>query len=154
MTRGLRVWDTMKQAAAALNVPLSLLKKAKSAGCDAFVGSRIYEDKLAPWLADHRQEIAEKRSKEDVQIEKLLEEVRKIRTVNDERDKILVKRERVVQSFQALKNKILPFCEAKLEKEYPSVVAGMDVAAARVYGRSVHDQIALEIQKCEDLWNF
>src|SRR4051812_35365453 len=48
MTKGQRVWDTMKQAAAAMALPLSILTKAKSAGCDAFVGSRIYEDKLAP----------------------------------------------------------------------------------------------------------
>lgn len=154
MTKGNRVWDTMKQAASALNVPLSLLKKAKAAGCDAFINSRIHEDKLAKWLSEHRQEIAEKRSKEDVQIEKLLEEVRKIRTINDERDKILVKRESVVASLQKTADKIRSVLESKLENEYPSVVAGLDVAAARIYGRSVADQILTEIGKCREYWNF
>lgn len=154
MTKGQRVWDTMKQAEAALGCGMTILKKAKAAGCPAFRGSRVYEAELVPWIEEHRSEIAEKRSKEEVQIEKLLEEVRKIRTVNDERDKILVKRELVVASFQKLKDRVLAFTEAKLEKEYPSVVAGMDVPQARIYGRTVHDQIAAEIQKCVDLWNF
>jgi len=47
---GFRIFPSMAAAAAALNVPKSLLKKLKNDGCPAFVGSRVKEDQILPWM--------------------------------------------------------------------------------------------------------
>lgn len=43
--------DSLAHAAAALDLPKELLRSAKKAGAPGFVGSRVYPDKLLPWLA-------------------------------------------------------------------------------------------------------
>lgn len=46
-------WDSMRSAAAGLNVPMDLLKIAKAMGCDAFRGSRVYGVPFRKWLDDN-----------------------------------------------------------------------------------------------------
>ena len=40
----------------------------------------------------------------------------------------------------------------KLENEYPSVVAGLDVPAARIYGKKLNDQIRAEVRSWATAW--
>lgn len=47
---GFRVFSSMATAAAALKVPKATLQKLKRDGCPAFVGSRVKEDQILPWL--------------------------------------------------------------------------------------------------------
>ena len=83
-------FDTMKQAASFMGLELKTLRKAKDAGCPAFRGSRIYREELEGWLKEHKAEITTAASKESVQIEKLLQEVRKLTLQNDEKEKKLI----------------------------------------------------------------
>lgn len=46
-------WDSMRSAAAGLKIPIELLKIAKSMGCEAFRGSRVYGIPLRKWLDDN-----------------------------------------------------------------------------------------------------
>lgn len=51
--RPIECWDSMRSAAAGLNVPIDLLKIAKAMGCDAFRGSRVYGIPFRKWLDDN-----------------------------------------------------------------------------------------------------
>lgn len=146
-------FDTMKQAASAMGLELKTLKKAKGAGCPAFRGSRVYREQLSAWLEEHRAEIVASRSKEDVQIEKLLEEVRKLRIANDQKDRIVILKDKVKGANATCIERVRTMLEQKLENEYPSAVAQMDVPQARVYGRRLGDQILLEFQKLSEVWD-
>jgi len=46
----------MKQAANGLNLPLGLLKLAKTSGCDAFVGSRVHGPRAVKWVAQRKEQ--------------------------------------------------------------------------------------------------
>lgn len=146
-------FDTMKQAASALELPLKILKKAKGAGCPAFRGSRVYREPLQEWLKENKEQIVASRSKEDVQIEKLLEEVRKLRISNDQKEKLVILKDKVKACNAACVDRVRTILEQKLENEYPSAVSQMDVPQARVYGRRLGDQILLEFQKLSSEWD-
>jgi hypothetical protein len=146
-------YDTMKQAAAGMGLNLSTLKKAKAAGCSAFRGSRVYRKELEAWLKEHKDEIVTTASKEDVQIEKLLEEVRKLRIANDLKEKELVRRSLVIEAHAKMAEQVRKLLEQKLENEYPGLVAGLDVAQARVFGKRLHDQIVSEFKGFAKAWH-
>ena len=96
-----RLFDSMSQAASAMELPTELLKRAKAGGCPAFrPGGRVDEVGLREWLAAHGDEITEGDTKLSLQIEKLREEVRKLRLVNDERDGVLVEKSKVIAAIQ------------------------------------------------------
>lgn len=48
-----RVSDSMNSAAAMWGLSLSEIKRAKKSGCTAFVGSKVYRDRLVPWLQEN-----------------------------------------------------------------------------------------------------
>jgi hypothetical protein len=45
-----QVYDSLKSAAAGLNIPVELLQEAKGLGCPGFRGSRIYAAEVRAWL--------------------------------------------------------------------------------------------------------
>jgi hypothetical protein len=51
-------FDSMPAAAAAMNIPLSVLRRAKNAGCPGFRHSRVYPALVLPWLKDRKAEFA------------------------------------------------------------------------------------------------
>lgn len=48
-----KVADSMDQAAALSGITLDRIKRAKSAGCPAFRGSRVYIEELVEWMQDN-----------------------------------------------------------------------------------------------------
>lgn len=48
-----RVSDSMNSAAAMWGLSLSEIKRAKNSGCNGFVGSKVYRDKLLLWLQEN-----------------------------------------------------------------------------------------------------
>jgi hypothetical protein len=131
----------MGQASASMKVPPDVLKWAKGHGCDAFVpGGRIDERK---WLAWFKENGHEQPTTPDAPLreQKLSEEIRKLRIKNDRDSGALVSR-RVIQDFLAkLAAGIDQALEQKLCNEYPSAVAGLDTAQARIYGKRLGDDI-------------
>lgn len=138
-------WDTMKQAAAALGSPISLLKKAKGAGCPAFRGSRVYRKELEVWIKQNRGTIAESRSKEDVQIEKLIEECRKLRLQNDVRENSLVMRQLVAESNTKVASDMRLFLYQKLCNEI--------APESRNWGIKTYDEFCEKAQMFAGLWD-
>jgi hypothetical protein len=48
-----KIFDSLKQASAAMGVPLSVLKWAKANGCPGFRNGRIYHREVSAWLRKH-----------------------------------------------------------------------------------------------------
>ena len=48
-----KIAQSMKQAQAFWDIPVSLMKIAKAAGCSAFVEHRIHRDELLQWIKDN-----------------------------------------------------------------------------------------------------
>jgi hypothetical protein len=68
---------------------------------------------------------------------KLTEEIRKLRIRNDRDDRKLVFRSDEIARAQKFATWQRDYLTQKLTKEYPSAVAGLDVAGAMAYGRRV-----------------
>ena len=102
-------------------------------------------------LADIEKVLAAKGSK-TLKDEKLEQEIRKLRIANDAKEKLVVLRSSIVGEFRKFAQVVCGLLDRKLENEYPSAVAGLDVPQARVFGKRLNDSIKVEIQKaCEGM---
>ena len=84
--------------------------------------------------------------------QKLAEEIRKLRIANDAKERKLVSRDTVVQTFAAFSTQARTLLDQKLENEYPAAVAGMDIPQARIFGKRLNDSICAEIRKLVLEW--
>jgi hypothetical protein len=131
---------------------VGLVRRAKDGGCLAFDQRGCVDMAvLKKWIGENKDALS---AKGDLSLkdQKLNEEIRKLKIANDKADKLVVSKSAGKTCINACVEKIRHFLEQKLENEYPSAVAGMDVPQARVYGRRVHDQIVLELQKLHAEW--
>ena len=69
------------------------------------------------------------------------EKLRAQKRQNDYEEGLLVERVKVAEQFQKVFRPVLARVEQMLINEYPSKVAGLDIPAARVYGKRVLDLI-------------
>lgn len=83
---------------------------------------------------------------------KLMEEHRKLKILNDLKEGQLVPVEKVKHTHSRTLARIDQIIEQKLSNEYPSAVAGLDVPQARVYGKRLGDQLREEFQKLAEEW--
>lgn len=134
-----RPFDSMGQAAAALAVSPELLKRAKRAGCPHFLPGNRIDARVVQWIAEHQAEMSAGGDGDGLKEQKLKEEVRKLRRLNDIQEGKLVAKSDVAKDIVRVLSRVCPFLEAKLVNEYPSAVAGLDVPQARVYGRRLFD---------------
>jgi hypothetical protein len=54
-----QVCDSLRAAAGAWQIPISVLKASKASGCPAFVNGRIHREPLMQWLRDNRPKVDE-----------------------------------------------------------------------------------------------
>jgi hypothetical protein len=81
MKKELPYYDSIKSAAAAMGIPIALLKQAKAAGCPAFRGSRVYRQDWQEWVQENPLDTspgAVVDSKEGWDIERLRKVCRKL----------------------------------------------------------------------------
>lgn len=143
-----RVFETLAAAANALGVEIDLLKQAKKLGCPNFrQGGRIHCKNLNKWIADHSKELQASGDKLSLRDQKTNQEIRKLKILNDAKERALVPRDAVMRAISTLSQGIIPLLDQKLENEYPAMVSGLDVAGARVFGKRLNDSIKQEIQK-------
>lgn len=136
----------MEQAAGALGVGIALLKRAKKAGCPAFKpGGRVDTKEFLKWMAENPEKVQP--SGESLKEQKTQEEIRKLRIKNDKDEGKLVLKSDVAAAIRRALGGVAGICEAKLVNEWPTAVAGLDPAQARVYGRRLHDKIMEECQQ-------
>ena len=136
----------MGAAASALGVSKDTLRAAKeSPDCKAFVGSRVLEKELLDWMS--RNDVtASSDGPLTLKDEKTKEEIRKLRIKNDKDQGKLVLKAEMASAIRRALGKVSSICESTLVHEFPTVVAGLDPAAARVYGRRLHDLLMSECQ--------
>lgn len=142
----------MAQAASRMGVGLEVLRRAKKAGCSAFLrNGSVHVDVAEKWIAEHSTEMSESLS-DSLKDQKLREEVRKLKLSNDFKADITVERSKVAEKMQKIIGRAIRTLEQKLLNEYPSAVAGLEPEAARVYGRRVFDSIVESMRKFGSEW--
>lgn len=105
-------------------------------GCPAFKArGSIDERELVKFIEEHKSELTS--SGVALRDQKLTEEIRKLRIRNDREDSRLVLKSEVLEDGHKFAAWQKQFLTQKLVNEYPSVVAGLDVAGAMAYGRRV-----------------
>jgi hypothetical protein len=150
-TQKARQFPSMRAAAAGMGVSLSILKEAKAMGCEGFkVRGSVDEKQVRAFIAEHHEELS--KSGTNLRDQKIAEEVRKLRIKNDRDETKLIPVEDVCRVHAEMLARVDAILEQKLSNEYPSAVAGLDVAQARVYGKRLGDQVRGEFQKLADKW--
>lgn len=142
-------YASMGQAAAALKLPLEVLKLAKRQGCPAFRANRVYRVELIDWLAVHLHSGdgsvpgAPRGSLEQKRIEEAEERIRKLKLKNDHDAGLLLKRAWIVERMARARGEIEAF-RARSESEHPVsfAAAGGDVVKCRTVVREIWDFIA------------
>lgn len=131
----------MRAASAALSLPMSALRRAKSQGCPAFRSNRVHVAELREWLTAHPLPTADTG---DLRDQKLAQEVRRLRMANDEKEVRLVARSWVIERFQ-LAGGELNTHRMKSEAEHPLLFSaacpGADVAACRSIVRKIWHEV-------------
>jgi hypothetical protein len=158
-----KYFDSMKQAAAALGLPLSLLKKAKRAGCTAFQGSRVYREDLLAWVeAAGGQALhpngAEGGREEDkgywegrIARQKFEREAWEFSKARGEYTKNSI----FSGELLALAGSSKALLRQKLENEYPGLCPGLEGdqrAFLKKVGRELVDELCERMQRLVDKW--
>jgi hypothetical protein len=86
----LEIAENQKAAAAAWNVPIAVLKLAKSQGCTAFKSGRVHRGEFLDWLKNHEAEAGQavaldlaKAEKGELEKERLRAQIILLRSRND-----------------------------------------------------------------------
>ena len=120
-------------------------------GCDAFQDrGSVDEKKLKKFIAENGEKL--KTGGASLRDQKIAEEIRKLRIKNDRDESRTIPVEYVCRVHAEILACVDAILEQKLSNEYPSAVAGLDVAQARVYGKRLGDQVRGEFQKLADKW--
>jgi hypothetical protein len=82
---------------------------------------------------------------------KLYEEWSKLKIVNDKRDGLLVEKAKVKESITRFNVKVDTYL-ARLENEWPSLLAGLEAPQIRAYLKRGTDTIRSEISECYKEW--
>jgi len=90
---------------------------------------------------------------DSIKEKKTFEEWRKLKLANDVKEGGLIPRAVVAETVRKLAAKMAALLDSKLESEYPATVAGLDVPAARIYGKKLNDQIRAEVQAWAEAWH-
>lgn len=130
---------TFSAAVARLGCTAAYLKAVRDAGCDGFhTNGRIDCGKIRTWMQNNPARLPPVVNPRDgLWAEKYRAEKRR----NDHAEGILVERAEVAENMQKIFRPALARVEQMLVNEYPSKVSGLDVPAARVYGKRVLDMI-------------
>lgn len=81
------------------------------------------------------------------------EQTRKLKLANDLKAGKVVPVASVTKAFLQVAGKVQKIVRQRLENEYPTFCAGLQVAEARVYGKRLADEIIKDIAALEGAWN-
>lgn len=82
----------------------------------------------------------------------VFEQWRKFRIRNDVDEGILIPRAHVAATVHRFGAKFTALLNKKLEQQYPATVAGLDIPAAREYGKKLSDELIAEVQSWASEW--
>ncbi len=137
----------MAAAAAGMGIGIDSLRAMKAMGCPAFRGSRVHEAELVAWERPGTDAPISRRRDD-----KLDEEIRKLRVINDQREGKLIARQDVANSVARILGPADQLLEQKLVQEWPALIAGATVADARAVGRRIADEIRAAFRAFAEEW--
>lgn len=146
---GQPVADTLGQAAAALGVSVAVLKAAKRAGAPGFRHSRVVLDEVKAWLDAKGVPEADGEAP-DIQtakLQKVREEVRKLRHQNERAAGEVIPRS-VVASALAAMCQDWNTARVRFEAEGPARMAGKEADECRVVVRGFMDEVGAALAAC------
>jgi hypothetical protein len=137
--RNAAVVKSFAAAAAKLGHSVEFLKSVRDVGAAGFhLDGRIDTKAAHAWMMANPDKIPKTIGwKSDLGLEKLRAEKRR----NDQAEGLLIEKAKVAELFQRIFRPALAKIEQMLVNEYPSKVSGLDVPAARVYGKRILDLI-------------
>ena len=142
----------LKQAAAALNVSTEVLRAAKNAGCLGFKSSRIDINLVGAFLKTFKPQPEPTGGIAEAKLRKLSAEAdMKELLVAVKRGQYLLKAA-VENTVARCHGSVRAILQQKLEREYPSAVAGLSVVEARIKGKALFDDICTELRKLSCEW--
>lgn len=145
--------DSMAHAAATSGQAIGLFKRAKQLGAPGFKGSRVCPELVLKFIAQHADQFTLSGPNLDLKDQKLNEEIRKLRLANDIKEGKFVSRAALAEAMARTLPRIGALLEQKLCNELPAEMAGLDVSAARVYGKKLNDQLLIEFEALKTLWD-
>ena len=150
-----KIYNSMAQAAAALDVSIDLIRHAKKCGCDAIRGNgSVDSEKLLAWISDHRKAESDWQSVAGLRDEKLKQEIRKLAFFNDQKEGLYVQRAQVSNVIDQCISKACDILDNRLVNEgVPRMVDTKDVPQVRTQVRREVDSAKLEIQKIRKLFD-
>lgn len=144
--------NSLAQLSAITGEPIEAIRLNKRRGAPFDLRNRVKISDYKAWCAANPitpAELTALKQSGSLRDEKLIEQIRDLRRINDEADKKLVSAAEVVASWSAQYAFIKKTLIQKLENEYPTAVAGLDVPQARIYGKRLVDEILGQIVKGE-----
>lgn len=127
------------------------MSKAKDSGVDAFTANGTVDvDKVSAWITEHQKELEATSDNVSLKDQRLIEQIRKDRLANDQKEGRLVEIAWVHERFQRLGGEIHNI-RAVSEAEDPLrfAAAGNDVALCRTHVRAMWDNILLQFQETQ-----
>lgn len=149
---GKRTFDSMAQAAGMLGLPLVVLRGAKSQGCPAFRSNRVFEEPLMEWLRTHKQSGDAPADMPQAKLAVVLEQARKLKLANDQREGSLVKRSDVLAHLTEYTGGQKAILRQRLENELPVAGAHLEPAQLRVLCKRYVDEICRDHQRLVEKW--
>lgn len=136
----------MKQAAAFLDLPLDLMKRAVRAGCPAFRSNRVYARELIDWLDAHRVDLEANAQAlggmDGLKQQEVAERVRKLKLANDRHEGALISRAWVVERIQRMFGDIAVMrSKSEAEDAMLFAAANGDPAKCRAIVRTIWDGV-------------
>jgi len=129
-------YDTIHSCSAATLIPVGIIRLAKKSGCAAFKNSRVTLLPLLHWIFSQK----DADDKVDWTAEVRKWQAKRERLKHERESDHLIERSQVVETIHRIIPRVTQVLEAKLLNEWPSAVAGLDPAQARVYGKRLLDQ--------------
>ena len=142
---------TFAAAASQLGNTVAYLKSVRDAGGAGFKSDgRIDCNAVRTWMLANPDKLPPALNwKDGLGEEKLRREKRR----NDFEEGELLKVNAMVVAFQRVSTGVKKILRQRLENEYPTFCAGLQVAEARVYGKRLADEIIKEIATLQAAWN-
>jgi hypothetical protein len=150
--------ESLKAASARSGIGVELLRAARTAGCEAFKGSRVNLDMLKEWLDENSDVLAssDAEGSEDLltlkrnlirqQILRATEMTRATRLSNEETERKLIRIDLVIETNNALVSELNGEIR-KIEDGLPQALLGLSLPEQRVRIREFFDAMRAKIHR-------
>lgn len=148
-----KVADNMEAAVALSGLSRDELARAKSAGCPAFRGSRIYIAELLEWYDENRDTLPTGNSELDaITLEIAREKLRKAKLANDVEHGLYIRREEEAQRLLALGLNLKATLRRRMEDDAPDRLAHRSREEILPVLRAIVDELCREFQEGVEQW--